>query len=210
MAILTDQRLAPETACAPPQARRYSPWGCRTRAALAALAVVLLLVSSEGTRAQAQDGTGEYLLKSAFLFNFAKFVEWPDGTFATNSTPLTMCVLGHDPFGSNLDTIANKTIKGRTLTIKRLRSVDGIKDCQLLYVSPNQLTQTTEIVRALQKAPVLTICDVDDCAEAGIMLNMRMVENRVQLDMNLDAVQRTPLKVSSQLIKLTRIVKGTP
>lgn len=193
------------------QEQRLPPWTGRIcvalRVTLMPLVFWIQLSLTSGEPAQATEPTGEYLLKSAFLYNFAKFVEWPDSAFAASSTPLIICVLGNDPFGSSLDAIAAKTIKGRPLAIKRLRSVDGIRDCQMLYVSPNQLTQTAEIVRTLQKAPVLTVCDVEACAEEGVMLNMRMVENRVQLDMNLDAVQRTPLKVSSQLIKLTRIVK---
>ncbi|MBL8052101.1 MAG: YfiR family protein [Nitrospira sp.] len=207
MALLSNQRLAPETACASPQARRRSSWACHARAALITLVIILLLISSTAARAHAQDPSGEYLLKAAFLFNFAKFVEWPDSVFATGATPLMICILGSDPFRSSLDAIAEKTIKGRALAIKRLRSIDEVKDCQMLYVSRNQLTQTAEILRALQQSPVLTVCDVEACAEEGVMLNMRMVENRVLLDMNLDAVQHTPLKVSSQLIKLTRIVK---
>ena len=179
------------------------------RVALMPLGLGFLLSFSIEPAALATEPNGEYLLKSAFLYNFAKFVEWPDSTFSSGSTPLTICVLGNDPFGSSLDAIEGKTIKGRALVVKRLRSVGGAKDCQMLYVSPNELTQTAEIVRTLQKAPIMTVCDVESCAEEGVMLNMRMVENRVQLDMNLDAVQRTPLKVSSQLIKLTRIVKGT-
>ena len=179
------------------------------RVALIPLGLGFLLSLSIEPAVLAAEANGEYLLKSAFLYNFAKFVEWPASIFSTSSTPLTICVLGNDPFGSSLEAIAKKTIKGRALVVKRLRSVGGAKDCQMLYVSPNELTQTAEIVRTLQKAPILTVCDVESCAQEGIMVNMRMVENRVQLDMNLDAVQRTPLKVSSQLIKLTRIVKGT-
>ncbi len=179
------------------------------RVALIPLGLGFLLSLSIEPAVLAAEANGEYLLKSAFLYNFAKFVEWPASIFSTSSTPLTICVLGNDPFGSSLEAIAEKTIKGRALVVKRLRSVGGAKDCQMLYVSPNELTQTAEIVRTLQKAPILTVCDVESCAQEGIMVNMRMVENRVQLDMNLDAVQRTPLKVSSQLIKLTRIVKGT-
>ncbi|MEK6761418.1 MAG: YfiR family protein [Nitrospirota bacterium] len=179
------------------------------RVALIPLGLGFLLSLSIEPAVLAAEANGEYLLKSAFLYNFAKFVEWPTSIFSTSSTPLTICVLGNDPFGSSLEAIAEKTIKGRALVVKRLRSVGGAKDCQMLYVSPNELTQTAEIVRTLQKAPILTVCDVESCAQEGIMVNMRMVENRVQLDMNLDAVQRTPLKVSSQLIKLTRIVKGT-
>lgn len=210
MAILTDQRPAPDTACASSQARRHSPWNRRARAALAVLAVVLLLVSSAATRAQAQEPSGEYALKAAFLYNFAKFVEWPAGTFADTTSPFMMCTLGHDPFGASLDALAGKMVRERALVIKRIRSGGAVTGCQLLYVGPSELAQATDLLRSLRNTPVLTVCDADSCAEAGIMLNMRTAENRVHLDMNLEAVQQTPLKVSSQLIKLTHIVKGQP
>lgn len=211
MAILKNYSSVGRQSCGNAQGQSLPVEAYGARAALRTMLTVFCLVMfcSVSTRigAQPTESTDEYRVKTAFLFNFAKFVDWPDSTFANSSAPLKVCILGNDPFGSSLDAIAAKTIKGRSLVIKRLRSVDGIKDCQMLYVSPNQLTQTAEIVHTLQKAPILTICDVEDCAEAGIMLNMLMVENRVHLEMNLDAVEHTPLKVSSQLIKLTRIVK---
>ena len=180
------------------------------RLATVMLCLLNLSTGAPDTRAQAQEPNAEYQLKAAFLYNFAKFVEWPAETFPTTSTPFTVCALGNDPFGTSLDAIAGKTVKDRTLIVKRIRSVTAVNGCQILYVSPNELPQATDLLRSLQKSPVLTVCDMDSCAETGLMLNMRMADNRVQLDMNLDAVQHTTLKVSSQLIKLTRIVKGQP
>ena len=210
MALLTNQRLAPETACAFPQARRRSSWDRHARAALITLVIILMLISSTATRTQAQDPNGEYTLKAAFLYNFAKFVEWPSSTFAETTSPFVLCTLGHDPFGTNLDAIAGKMVRERSLVIKRIRSEGTVTGCQMLYVSPSELTQATDLLRSLHNTPVLTVCDIDNCAEAGIILGMRLVDNRVQLDMNLETLQHTPLKVSSQLMKLTRIVKGNP
>ncbi len=152
----------------------------------------------------------EYLLKAAFLFNFAKFSEWPAESFPDPQAPFVLCTIGNDPFGPELDHLAGKVIRERHLVINRVHSNGNLIGCHLLYVSPGELVQMRTILRTLQKAPVLTVCDVEGCAEDGLMLNMRMVENRVALDLNFEAVQRTPLKLSSQLIKLTRIVKGQP
>lgn len=214
MAILIHQHAALETAGQKARGRSPLPWCAWHRAlhpvAGAVLAAFLMLVCIDSARAQTQEPNAEYQLKAAFLYNFAKFVEWPAETFPTTSTPFTVCALGNDPFGTSLDAIAGKTVKDRTLIVKRIRSVTAVNGCHILYVSPNELPQATDLLRSLQKVPVLTVCDMDGCAETGLMLNMRMADNRVQLDMNLDAVQHTTLKVSSQLIKLTRIVKGQP
>lgn len=158
----------------------------------------------------AQDRNGEYALKSAFLYNFIKFSEWPAASFADNHAPFVICLAGNDSFGPNLKILEGKLIRDRPLVTRPIRTDGNLISCHILYISPGELKQTGNILQMLQNAPVLTVCDAEDCAEAGIMLNMRMVENRVTLDLNLDAVQRTPLKLSSQLIKLTRIVKGQP
>ena len=173
----------------------------------AVLGITLLCSVGLVKVAPALEPVDEYTLKAAFLYNFAKFVEWPVNSFADSTSPFSLCVLGNDPFGANLETLAKKPVRERALVIKHIRSVTAMSGCHILYISPQEFTQLEALLRNLEKAPVLTVCDTESCAESGLMLNMRMAENRVQLDMNLDAVQRTALKVSSQLIKLTRIVK---
>ena len=184
----------------------------RSSLCLALITICGMILCSTGhvPLTQAQEPKSEYILKSAFLYNFAKFVEWPTTTFPERTTPFMICVLGSDPFGASLDAIAGKTAQERTIVITRLQSGAAMDRCHILYVSPGEVTQTKEILRSLHNTPVLTVCDVESCAEAGMMLNMRLVDNRVQLDMNVEAVQRTLLKVSSQLMKLTHIVKGSP
>ncbi len=213
MAILIHQHAVLKTAGPQARDRAPLPWHAAQRAlcrAAAALTALLLLAGLGSPPAQAQEPSGEYVLKAAFLYNFAKFVEWPAETFPNTAAPFTICALGNDAFGTSLDALAGKTVRERPLIVKRIRSAASVTGCQILYVSPNELLHTTDLLRNLQDAPILTVCDRDACAEEGLMLNMRMADTRVQLDVNLDAVHHTPLKVSSQLIKLTRIVKGQP
>lgn len=153
---------------------------------------------------------GEQLLKTAFLYNFAKFVEWPATAFADEHTPVTICVLGTGPLGAELKSLNGKVIRERRLLVTQVSLDTHLTDCHQLYVSPNELAHTPDLLRLLRTAPVLTVCDSEGCAEAGLMINMRMVDNRVALDLNLETLQRTPLKVSSQLLKLMRIVNGAP
>lgn len=210
MAILNTQRAIHAV-----RADERHGWGPPTapavwRRLMATLCLISGCWAGTGIPAQAQEPNAEYLLKAAFLYNFAKFVEWPAETFPTTTAPFTICALGSDPFGANLDALAGKTVREHPLIVKRIRSAAGVPGCQILYVSPSELLHTPDLLRNLQNAPVLTVCDRDACAEDGLMLNMRMADSRVQLDINLEAVQHTTLKVSSQLIKLTRIVKGQP
>ena len=165
---------------------------------------------STGPPAWAQEPSGEYRLKAAFLYNFVKFAEWPTTSFADGHAPFVICIAGNDSFALILKDLDGKLVRDRPLVTKPVHTNGNLIGCHLLYIGPGELKQTDNILQTLQKAPVLTVCDVQDCAEAGIMINMRMAENRVALDLNLVAVQQAQLKLSSQLIKLTRIVKGYP
>lgn len=150
---------------------------------------------------------GEYVLKAAFLYNFAKFVEWPEGAF-TDKGPFTICVLGPDPFGSALDSIEGKSVKNRALVVKHLETIAPAKSCQIVFVSASELAEAGRLSAAVKGLPVLTVCDAGDCAERGLMVNLRKQDDKVRFDINLDVLQHTSLRVSSQLMKLATIVRG--
>src|SRR5207244_10853841 len=65
------------------------------------LALALAIGGLAGASALGQP-VDEYQVKAAFLFNFAKFVEWPPQAFPSASAPFSICVLGQNPFGRSL------------------------------------------------------------------------------------------------------------
>ena len=97
---------------------------------------------------QSRETTG-YEVKTAFLFNFAKFIEWPASSFATPQSPFAICVLGQDPFGNILDaTLEGKVIAGSAyLPVRRLKDKSEARSCQIVFVSSSR--------RALTKADIV-------------------------------------------------------
>ena len=150
--------------------------------------------------------SGEYLLKAAFLYNFAKFVEWPDAAFDGARGSFTLCILGVDPFGEMIETIEGKTIKGRNLKIKRLRNAAALDGCQILFISQSERDRLPNIRSLLKEKPTLTVCDLDGCAERGAMINLVKIDDRIGIEINAATTRRSPLKISSQLFKLAKIV----
>lgn len=183
---------------------RLNPWGPFGLPLL--LSLLLSLDTGSLTVAQ-PTASGEYLLKAAFLYNFAKFVEWPETSFADGQAPLTLCVLGQDPFGSALDALTEKSIKGRPLHITRLSQPSNAGDCHILFIDRTEIPHTHAILSTLNVKAILTVCDDERCAQQGMMINLRTVNDKIQMEMNVEAIQRTPLKVSSQLIKLAHVIK---
>ena len=124
---------------------------------LRALAVMTLLIS--GMRAQSQSA-GEYQVKAAFLYNFAKFVEWPPNSFRDSTAPLQICVLGQDPFGDELRNITNlKTVNGRRFEVRQAADLQLAKTCHILFIASSEKAQFKPILEGLRGTYALTVSD---------------------------------------------------
>jgi hypothetical protein len=149
----------------------------------------------------------EYQVKAAFLFNFAKFVEWPQDAFQTDKTPITLCVFRHDPFGSALDEIIReKAINNRELLARRVNDLPELKTCQLVFVSGREEKQLPEILNSLKGASALVVGEGEDFAERGGAVQFFLENNKLRFAINVDAIQRARLQASSKLLALARIV----
>src|SRR5262245_65637689 len=98
------------------------------RERLAACRLAAVLVAGLGLASTAPGQTpGEYAVKAAFLLNFARYTEWPGAAFSSSTQPLVLCVVGADPFGSALDTVEDKLVRGRPIHINRNLTGDGLR-----------------------------------------------------------------------------------
>jgi hypothetical protein len=177
----------------------------------AVLAGVLVLAPPSIAWAAAQapgvPTTAEYELKAAFLFNFTRFVEWPAEAFASASAPITIGILGDDPFGSSLDDmIANELVHGRKLTVRRYASVEELEPCQILFVCPGELEHWEAIASKLGKRAILTVGDGSGFTARSGMIGFEMVNHHLRLRVNLAATRAAKLVISSQLLRQAKIV----
>jgi len=167
----------------------------------ASLAVMLLLPGL----ASAQE-VSEYSVKAAFLYNFAKFVEWPSNV-SDPGTPLIIGVLGRDPFQGEIDrAVEGKVVNGRRLTIKRFPSIEAFQYCHILFISSSERENLPRIIATLRNSCVLTVSDTDRFAHIGGIINFVAIENRIRFEINQGAAERAGLKISSKLLSLARVV----
>src|SRR4030042_1854532 len=150
----------------------------------------------------------EYLIKAAFLYNFIKFVDWPSESFKNGAATINLCVLGDDPFGEALDTIRDKIVKGRRLVIKRVRRVEQIEGAHLLFISTSEKGRVKQILKSLADTPVLTISEMEGFGQKGGITIFIAVDKNISLKINSEKAQQHKLKISSQLLKLARIVRS--
>jgi hypothetical protein len=151
----------------------------------------------------------EYEVKAAFLYNFAKFVEWPTSYFTDSSEAVVIGILGKYPFGSDLEkTIQGKTVRGRRLIIKRFNRLQTYQDCHILFISSSEDRYLKFIFDKLKNRPVLSIGEMDGFLENGGIINFMMQENKVRFQINIDAARDAGLKISSRLIRVSINVEG--
>ena len=158
-------------------------------------------------------GTGfdEYQVKAAFLYNFAKFVEWPSGTFAKPNDPIEICIVGQNPFGSTLeDMVQGKKIEGRAFAVRQLPDTQQASKCQILFIGASEGKRTRALLEALKGAAILTVGETEDFTAAGGMIAFQIVGPRVRIQIDLETAERSRLKISSKLLSLAEIVKRQP
>ena len=150
-------------------------------------------------------------VQAAFLFNFAKFVTWPDYAFQSSGNSLVIGVLGEDPFGAVLEeTIRDKTVMDKKLAVKRFARIQDAANSHILFLSSSEESHLQQILKGLEKATVLTVSDMGQFAERGGMIAFTVEDQKVRFNVNIEAVERAGLKMGSQLLKLARIVGDKP
>lgn len=167
-------------------------------AAIHLLLLFICFLMSLSTPALA-DETGEYTLKSAFLYNFSLFATWPDQSSAT----FNLCIYGHDPFGKKLDILLqDKHVGQRPITIHRINQRDQLPQCQLVFISRSEAKNLSQIVDGLADFPVLTVADSPGACLQGVMLNMLIKHDKITFEANLTQARSTGLVLSSHLLRL--------
>ena len=153
--------------------------------------------------AEAQ-GAREYELKAAYLYNFAKFVEWPAGTFSDDNAPMIVGVVGEDPFRGSLDSVVGKSANGRQVVIKRLKATEDLKSCHVLFISSSEKKRLPLIVASIDGASVLTVGEMEGFTSNGGMIRLTMEDNKVRFEINAGTARRARLRISSKLLSLAK------
>ncbi|MEO8378269.1 MAG: YfiR family protein [Acidobacteriota bacterium] len=152
------------------------------------------------------DRSLEYAVKATFLYKFASFVEWPQGSFAHESSPLNLCVVGADPFGGRIqEAVSGQSVGRHPIVLRQLAKAEPQSDCHVMFVSRSASQPAAEALQAVSGTPTLTVTDSALGATAGIM-HFVIVAGRVSFDIDNAAASRNHLVISSKLLALARKV----
>jgi hypothetical protein len=167
------------------------------------LLLVILAIAIPAHHVMAEsDENLEYRVKAAFLYNFMKFVEWPKTEIGKSEKIIRLYVFGTDPFGGALNSLNGKTVGERTIQVAVGEDLSAAASSNVLFISQVRTVPTDEILGKIKTAPVLTVADSEGFCNAGGMINLVIINNKVRFEINQKAVMQSGLKMSSQLLKL--------
>ena len=183
--------------------RRLHPRG--RPGAIAAVCLATVAMIGVNQPAQAQDRVARsHEIKAAFLYNFAKFTEWPQAQSATTN----ICLFGEDPIWDPLQSIAGRIAQGRPIKVRRGTALPEVRGCHIIFVSSaTEMRRLPTVLESLAREGALTVGDTKEFAGKGGMIGLKVSRNRILMEINLTAVEYAGLKVSSELLTLASVIR---
>lgn len=168
----------------------------------------LLLCAACASHATGAEIAKEYQVKAAFLYNFTKFVEWPDRCYAGPDAPFVIGVLGRNPFGEELEKLVRgRMVAGRAIVAVQLSAIEPATTVHLLFVANGEEKKIEPQMAALRRAGVLTVGESDRFTGLGGVVTFIRREDQVRFEINAGSAGESGLKISAQLLKLATTVR---
>ena len=155
---------------------------------------------------RADEPSREYQIKAAFICNFVQFVDWPTSAFQSDSSPITIGILGGNPFGDVLEhVVQGKVVNGRALAVRYFSRIEDVNQCQVLFVNSSDQNFLKTLNDKLKQESVLSIGEAEQFLWTGGVIRFYEEDNKVRFEINLDAANLARLKISSKLLRLAKI-----
>jgi hypothetical protein len=178
----------------------------RIRIWLPSLGTALLLLFPWPFLLQGQTASDRQV-KAAYLYNFAKFVEWPEQAFANSTAAIRLCVLNDRLFEADVHQVVNgKVLGGRPIDVIGVQALEQLRSCHILFINLSDSREARRILEGLRGASVLTVAEMKGFVADGGIINFVLQDDRVQFEVNHRAANRVGLRISSRLLGVAKFV----
>ncbi len=154
------------------------------------------------------DKTREYQVKAAFLYNFISYTTWPKDSLPSKGQPFKVAVIGPNHFGKGLESLLKqKLAHGYKIETKHYARAPQKIDAHVVFLSEGNAKLRSNVLAALKKQPTLIVGEHPGLARDGAHVNFYLDSGKVRFEVNMEALRFSKLNMSSQLLKLAKIVK---
>ncbi len=153
----------------------------------------------------------EHQIKAAFVYNFLKFVEWPEAKLGDTNSALTIGVIGKGPMTAELQkTVKDRRINGRELVVKTIETPEAARTTHLLYVTASEDSRLSDWLAQIADASILTVGESEEFAKRGGIMTFVLEGDKLRFEINIDAAEAAKLRISAQLQKLAKTIRRKP
>jgi hypothetical protein len=185
-----------------------------------------VLLSGAGVYGEGMDQKMAAKVKAGLVYRLSELTQWPDGRFKQESTPLTVGVLGEDPYGFAdyfRSQSASFTAQGRSFVVRKLSfqiAKNGrndlapavkksMRECSILFVTAAEAGHLAQILGAIGESSVLTVGETEGFSTDGGMVSFVIDQGAVKIFANLRALKKGRIQTSSEFLRHAQIVEGT-
>ncbi|MBC7389642.1 MAG: YfiR family protein [Opitutaceae bacterium] len=163
---------------------------------------ILLFLASFGFSSKAQLPDPVSRIKVMFLYNFTKYIEWPQDY---KQGDFVIGVLGgaSESLKKELEKLASTKKAGiQTIVVKNYNSVAEIEKCHLLFIPESKSNLLDEATAKCKKNSTLIVTEKDGLAKRGSAINFVVKDNKQNFELNKGNIERYNLNVSTNLLSL--------
>ena len=187
--------------------RTCSTVNIHVRQVMLSMLITLSLMLSGSLESRAETGNlNENEVKAAYLYNFAKYVEWPAAAFPRENTPLIMCIVGTSPLNEVIESLAGKTVRNHRLVIRHFSRIEDLSECHILFINSSVKTPLNQILTSAATRSILTVSDSKGFASAGGVIEFVPIGGKIRFQINNRAAQLATLQISSHLLRLATTI----
>jgi hypothetical protein len=173
------------------------------------LVPLLLLFMAACAWAQTQDATLMRQVKAAYLYKFAGFVEWPEGSFVRPDSPLVIGVMGADALAEQLEqTVAGHSANGHPLQVKKLMKGEAPGNVHILFLGALDKTTLHDVIAANRNQPLLSVSDNEETHALGSIVNFVLADDRLRFEVALKPAAMARLRISARMLSAALRVQG--
>ncbi|MCA9138414.1 MAG: YfiR family protein [Planctomycetales bacterium] len=176
-----------------------------------AVMVGLLLLTMATVASAQSEVTPEQKIKVAYLYNFIRYVQWPDSTFLDKEAPFVIGILDDDPHSQLLERIAKRKLaRGRTIVVRRFTDVNQIRDCHLVFLSDStKPNEVADVITRTEQQHSLLVCDIVATPNKDAPIQFYYDQDgTIGLKINIAAMERRDLKADAKLLNVASVVRG--
>jgi hypothetical protein len=147
-------------------------------------------------------------VKTAFLLNFGRFVDWPAAALSKTPEQFNICLLGPSGLGEEFALkLETEKVKDRKVKITQIPPASIESNCQILYIGTGSSELISNALEHFKTSPTLTVGDAPDFVSRGGIIQFVVEENHLRFEVNMNATQRAGLTISSKLLRVAKVVK---